>query len=237
MFSARPAGPDWREVSAWAREQGFVFKQVPESAGFAIDGRFDEQPWRLEWGPPQRRYVRSRELRIRMELSLQQEKQMMVLSRSLLDLLEQETFDDFTQGTQTYVGSSVPEEMRWLAMWPRASLSGQRELRQQFAALGVMPEVAGSWVEGPLAAQLLLARHGLLRAQPPFMLMCHRGRLYLRMELGEVGVAELAEAVEIFAVAAQQVLRLEEREAEAGTWVSAAAAARPIQASDKPSAD
>ncbi len=226
IFSSKPAGPDWRAESGWAKSQGFAFKQVPESAGFAIDGQFGDQAWRLEWGPPQRRYVATRELRMRMELSLHQDPSMMVLSRSLLDLLEQETFDDFTQGTQTYVGSSVPEEMRWLAMWPRASLSGQREVRQHFAALGVVPEVAGSWLEGPLAAQLLAALPGLLRAGPPFMLMCHRGRLYLRMELAEPAAADLADAVALFAVAGQQLLRLEGRGSEAADWATTALASR-----------
>ena len=147
--------------------------------------------------------------------------QMMVLSRTLFDLLEHETFEDFTQSTQTYVGSSVPEEMRWLAMWPRASLTGQREVRRQFGALGVVPEVAGSWVEGPLGERLLAAQQGLLQAQPPFMLMCHRGRLYLRMELEQAGAADLAAAVSIFAVAAQQALRIDGREAEAQGWAVA----------------
>ncbi len=224
IFSSKPAGPDWRVESGWAKAQGFAFKQVSESAGFAIDGKFGDLPWRLEWGPPQRRYVTTRELRMRMELSLHQDPSMMVLSRSLLDLLEQETFDDFTQGTQTYVGSSVPEEMRWLAMWPRAALSGQREVRQHFAALGVVPDVAGSWLEGPLATQLMAALSGLLRAEPPFMLMCHRGRLYLRMELPEAGATDLAEAVAIFAVAAQQILRLEGRGSEAAEWSTSALA-------------
>ena len=224
IFSGKPAGPDWRSESGWAKAHGFAFKRVPESAGFAVDGKFDDRPWRLEWGPPQRRYVKTRELRMRMELSLHQDPSMMVLSRSLLDLLEQETFDDFTQGTQTYVGSSVPEEMRWLAMWPRAGLSGQREVRQHFAALGVLPDVAGSWLEGALGTQLLAALPGLLRGEPPFMLMCHRGRLYLRMELARVGTNGLAEAVAVFAVAAQQILRLEGREAEAAQWATAALA-------------
>ncbi|WP_418320426.1 hypothetical protein [Piscinibacter sakaiensis] len=224
MFASQPDGPDWRAVAGWARAQRFTFKQVPESDGFAIDGRFDDRPWRLEWGPAQRRYIKTRELRIRMEMAQQPELQMMVLSRSLLELLEQETFDDFTQGTQTYVGSSVPEEMRWLAMWPRAALSGQREVRQHFAALGANPDVAGSWVEGPLGTQLLAAGQGLLSRQPPFMLMCHRARLYLRMELGEVDPLALSEAVLLFAVAAQQVLRLDGRDAQAQAWVAAASA-------------
>jgi hypothetical protein len=224
MFSGKSAeGPDWRSVSGWARSRRYAFKRVSEAEGFALDGSFGEQPWRLEWGPPQRSYIATRELRIRMELGLPADLQMMVLTRSLLEKLEHQTFEDFTQSTQTYMGSAVPEEMRWLAMWPRAALPGQRELRQLCAVLGPDPDFAGSWVEGALGLQLTGAREGLLAGQPPFMLMCNRGRLYLRMELPVAQAEQVAEAVDLFGVAAQQVLRAVGRAAEARTWSSTAA--------------
>ena len=123
LFTGSASGPaeGWEGIAPWAASKQYTFRGVHEE-GFVVDGRLGATPWRLEWGPPQRSYIKTRELRMRMELSLRQDPAMMVLSRSLLDLLEQETFDDFTQGTQTYVGSSVPEEMRWLAMWGRNSL-------------------------------------------------------------------------------------------------------------------
>lgn len=218
MFSAKPAGPDWGPVSGWAKSQHYAFKLVRDAEGFAIDGRFGGLPWRLEWGPPQRDYILGRELRLRMELDLPSDLQMMVLSRSLFEALESRTFDDFTQGTQTYVGSAVPEEMRWLAMWPPAALAGQRELRQIVAALGVDPAFAESWVDGPLAAQLVAAGSGLLEAQPAFLLMCHRSRLYLRMALAEATSRSLAEAVALFGVAAQQALRTAGRSLDSRDW-------------------
>lgn len=222
MFGGRPPGPDWSPVSGWAKSQHYAFKLVREAEGFAIDGRFGSLPWRLEWGPPQRDYIPGRELRLRMELGLPPDLQMMVLSRSLLEALEHRTFEEFTQGNQTYMGSAVPEEMRWLAMWPPATLAGQRELRQHVAALGVDPAFAETWVEGPLARQILAAVAGLLRERPPLLMMVHRGRLYLRMALPEATSAALAEAVALFGVAAQQALRTAGRTLDERDWSNTA---------------
>ncbi|GAP34591.1 hypothetical protein [Piscinibacter sakaiensis] len=225
LFSSSPGQPDWREVSGWARSQQYAFKIVREAAGFAIDGAFGSLPWRLEWGPPQRAYVKTRELRLRMALAVPEDAQALLLNRSLLDALEAQTFEDFTQGTQTYVGSAIPEEMRWLAMWQRSPLPGQRELRQHLAALAPDPAIAARWVDGPLGLQLLGLREGLLKAQPPFLLMANRGRLYLRMELAEATAPALAEAVGVFGVAAQQWLAVCGVAADERDWSATAIAA------------
>ena len=46
--------------------------------GFVIDGQLDGTPWRIEWGPPQRTYIDGHELRLRMELGLPPDLQMLV---------------------------------------------------------------------------------------------------------------------------------------------------------------
>lgn len=229
LFKSTSAASDWRALSGWARSQHYTFKTVKESDGFVVDGSFGPSPWRAEWGPPQRSYIASRELRLRMELALPPDLQLMVISRSLQEALEHQTFEDFTQGNQTYVGSAVPEEMRWLAMWPRAALSGHKELRQNFSSLGVDASLAGSWVDGALGLQLLAARQGLLKDGPAFILMCNRGRLYLRMEMPTPSSTRLAEAVAVFGVAAQQLLSALGREQDAEDWPSTASAAWQTQ--------
>lgn len=222
LFSGRPAGPDWRAVSGWAKAQRHVFKRVPESEGFAVDGCHGSFGWRLEWGPPQRSYIATRELRLKADLGLPPDLQMMVLSRALLDQLEHQTFEDFTQGTQTYVGAEMPEEMRWVAMWAQVPLPGRRELRQSFAAFGVNLEAAGAWLEGPLEAALLAAQYDLLERQLPFLLMCHRGRIYLRMEMPQPDVPLLRRAVHLHEIAARRAMHLTGRSAETADWQGAA---------------
>ena len=99
------------------------------------------------------------------------------------------------------------------------------ELRQQFAALGPDPELAGAWIDGALGLQLLGARETLLAAGPPFMLMTRRARLYLRMELPEATARPLADAVGVFGVAAQQLLRVTGQALDERDWSSTAVAA------------
>ena len=104
LFAAKaePA-PTWPEVEAWARREGLPFRRVREGEGFVIEGRLDDQPWRLEWGPPQRSYIAGRELRMRMELDLPGDLQMLLLAKPLMDQLERQTYESFTEGLQTQI--------------------------------------------------------------------------------------------------------------------------------------
>ena len=98
LFSPAASGPDWRDVADWARERGLAFKRAREDEGFVVEGELSGRPVRIEWGPPQRAYIEGRELRIRMELKLPADLQMLLLSRPLMELLEKQTFERFTEG-------------------------------------------------------------------------------------------------------------------------------------------
>src|SRR5690349_976877 len=97
FFANQGLGPDFSEVSAWAKKKGYQFKRERDGHGFIVDGKFGELPWRLEWGPPQRDYIKGKELRLRMELGLPPDLQMLVVSRSLMEALEKQAFEQFTQ--------------------------------------------------------------------------------------------------------------------------------------------
>ena len=207
-ISGSPSGPDWAEVSAWAQKQGLGFKRVKDEPGFVLDGRFGQRGWRLEWGAPQRAYIATHELRLRIELQLPQALQMLVMSRPLMETLERETFERYTESNQTLIDVSTPEEMRWLAMFPKAPLDLPKSVRGQFGAVSGEAAEAVAWVDAAVGQQLAAASLSLLRDSPPFVLMSLRGRLYMRVQLDEPGAVAVAHAVSLFEAATESALRV-----------------------------
>ena len=207
-ISGSPPGRDWADLSGWAQKQGHGFKRARDDEGFVIDGEFGQRTWRLEWGPPQRAYITAHELRLRMELQLPSSLQMLVMSRPLMEMLEKETFERYTQSNQTLIDVSTPEEMRWLAMFPKASVDLPRSVRTQFGVVANDPASAAAWVDAPLGQQLVAASLNLLRDAPPFVLMTLRGRVYMRVQVEEPDAVQVAQALSLFEAAVQSALRL-----------------------------
>jgi hypothetical protein len=206
---SRPApGPEWREVEEWARHNKLKYKREQEGEGFVIAGGMESKPWRLEWGPPQRQYIDGHELRLRMELGLSPNLQVLLISQPLLETLERQAFERFTESTQTVIDANTPEEMRWLAMFPKVPYKASKEVRSRFGLVSSAQAEAASWVEGALAKQLEEAMLGFLKIEPPFVLMLLRGRAYLRMQLPEPEVRLVTQAVGLFEVAVLQALRV-----------------------------
>lgn len=226
-ISGTPAGPDWSEVSEWAKQQGYGFKRAKEGEGFVLDGAFGDRPWRLEWGPPQRTYIAGRELRIRMELGLPSHLQMLVMSRSLMEMLEKETFERYTESNQTVIDFSTPEEMRWLAMFPKASLDLPKNIKASFGAVANEPDLAAQWVDASFAEQLVQAATNLLAEQPPFVLMTLRGRVYMRLQMLAPDTRPMGQAVRLFHAAAQAAQRVGGgmHEGPSGDWPTTASTA------------
>jgi hypothetical protein len=207
LFSRNAGARDLSEIEAWARRRGHGFKRVRAEDGFVVDGLLEGKPWRIEWGPPQRPYIEGRELRLRMELDLPGDAQMLLLSRPLMDSLERQTFEEFTDNVQTQIGTKTPEEMRWLVMFPKVNLGAWKLLRARFGAVASVPAAGLAWIEGPLAHLLEQATDALLQNDPPFVLMTLRGRAYLRLQLEVPTVAALSAALAIFETAATQASR------------------------------
>ena len=205
LFS-KPGRSDLTEMAEWARRLGHGFKRVRGNEGFVIEGLLEGRPWRGEWGAPQREYIQGHELRLRMELDLPSDAQMLLLSRPLMDRLERQTFEEFTDNVQTQIGTKTPEEMRWLVMFPKVGLSGVKVLRGRFGAVASQPKVALAWIDGPLANMLDSVADELLAGDLPIMLMTLRGRAYLRLQLDTPDPRRVASALGLFETAVSQAL-------------------------------
>ena len=206
LFTRQGVERDLTDISAWAQSRGFGFKRARGESGFVIDGAFEGRPWRAEWGAPQRDYIVNHELRLRMELDLPSDLQMLLLSRPLMDSLERKTFEEFTDNVQTQIGTNTPEEMRWLVMFPKVNLSELKALRVNFGAVASLPALGLAWLTGPLEEALALAATGLLHHAPPFVLMTLRGRAYLRMQLWSPDAKDVGAALALFEVAVTRAL-------------------------------
>ena len=208
LLKGRSDDHDYTAVEAWAKRRSFGFKRVRGETGFVVDGQLEGKPWRLEWGTPQRDYIVGHELRLRMELELPSDAQMLLLSRPLMDALERATFEEFTDNVQTQIGTKAPEEMRWLVMFPKVNLTTLKNLRVRFGAVATTHDAGLAWISGPLAHALEDAANGFLADEPPFVLMTLRGRAYLRMQLATPAVDDVAAALAVFEIAVAQVMLL-----------------------------
>ena len=208
FFANQGLGPAFSDISAWAKRRGHSFKRERDGLGFVIDGQLEGRPWRLEWGPPQRPYIEGHELRLRMELGLPSDVQMLLMSRPLMELLEKQAFEQFTQSNQTEMGCATPEETRWLVMFPKISMVGSKVLRAQFGGVSSLPHEGPAWLDGPLAHALERAAGTLLAKAPPLVLMTMRGRAYLRMQMASADETDVAAAEGLFEVACGEALRV-----------------------------
>ncbi|MEO8297204.1 MAG: hypothetical protein ABI574_05285 [Burkholderiales bacterium] len=186
-------------LDGWAQRRGDRLKRVRGGAGFVIEGAHDGHLLRMEWGPPQRSYIRGQELRLRWELGLPSALESLVLTRGLADLLEADAYDSLTLDQQTAVDADLPEEARWLAMYDHLSADVLPEPMQgHYVVVGAQPHLAQQWVEGELASRLGRAPARWM-GDAPLVLMTLRGRLYLRTEAQGIeesfldGIRNLAE--------------------------------------------
>jgi hypothetical protein len=234
-ISGGPHSRDWAALSGWAQQQGHGFKRARDDEGFVIDGNFGERSWRLEWGPPQRAYIAGHELRVRMELQLSSNLQMLLMTRALMESLERETFERYTQSNQTLIDVSTPEEMRWLAMFPKVDLVDlPKDLRQRFRAVASDVQMALQWVDASFAQQLGVVSSRVLDDDPPFVLMTLRGRLYMRVQMDEPKPTTVAPLVTLFQIAAQAAMSLRSSAKDAAEWPTTSSTAWTDLGPDNP---
>ena len=214
LFTRSSAGTrGWDELVVWAEPKQYVFRPLRDEHGFIVEGHLGTLPWRMEWGASQRPYVTGPELRIRAEVGLGTDVQVMVLDRALQASMESAVFEQFVEGVQTRIDNQTPPEMRWLVMYPKLGGAELGALREHFAAVAAHKPWLLQWLEGPLAAALLAAPR---TAGQPIALMVARGRLTLRVGLAEPAPASLDAWLRVFHTALREARRVGEQGAGAG---------------------
>ena len=200
----------WDEVQTWAEARQCTFREVPK-AGFVVEGRLGGSPWRLEWGPSQRSYIPGAELRIRAELGLHAELQVLLMNRELQEALEKTVFEQCIEGVETRIDNQTPPEMRWLVMYPKLSGADMPGLRERYTALASMKRWLLQWLNGPLTPALAMLG---TPADVPLVLMVSRGRLMLRTALAEPQLAAVQAGLRLFETALREARRTLDEGAE-----------------------
>jgi hypothetical protein len=195
---------DWRAVEDWAESRQAQFRVGSTGEGFVVEGRTGPVPWRLEWGPSQRPYIAGNELRIRAELGLPGELQVLLLSRALAATLEKAVFDEYVESVQTRIESSTPPEMRWLVMFPKVPAAELRSLRERYAAVASHKSWLLRWLDGSLTDELLAAPG---KVPDPVVWMIGRGRLMLRTSAPAADASSIEPWLGLFESALRQARR------------------------------
>lgn len=221
LFGGAGGSIDWPAIEAWAANLDYQMRRERDPFKVVFEGHYERsERWRLEYGATQRGYIEGNELRMRMELQLPPSLNVLLLSRPLKEKLEAAAFERFTKAMATQIDSALPEEMRWLAMYPKVALREPEGIKSHYGMVANAPNAAASWLEGRLGKRLLEFAAGIDRA--PFVLMTMRGRLYLRLAAPMLSVQLLEEVVGVFRLAAGRARETLSQwvEDDDGSWVS-----------------
>jgi hypothetical protein len=219
LFSGATPAPasEWEGIAPWAESRQYAFRAVHKE-GFVVDGRVGVTPWRMEWGPSQRPYITGQELRLRAEMGLPSELQVVLMNRVLQDAMEKSVFEQFVEGVQTRIDNQTPPEMRWLVMYPKLHGSEMPQLRERFVAISSVKNWMQRWLDGNLTASLA----GVL-APPdvPVVLMIGRGRLMLRTAVPDAQIGVVQGWLRVFETAIREARRVAEEGSVADTQATA----------------
>lgn len=204
-FANRAEPHGWTEQAAWAKANQWALRPVREIDGFVIEGRKGATAWRLEWGPSQRPYIVGNEMRLRAELAVPRELQVLVLSRALMESMERDVFDQYVEGVQTRIDTETPAEMRWLVMFPRLSGNELMGLRDRFGALSSFKPWLQQWLSGSLCKDLSDLP---VAADQPMVMMVARRRLSLRTAMAVPATDSLATWIQLFESALAEAQRV-----------------------------
>lgn len=194
-------------VSEWAGTQGFAYSSQGAGQGIVLTGKVRGKPWKLESGAASRDYIRGEELRARGALGINEDAAVLIMNRPLREALEKRAYAIYTDTLQTTADPSLPEEMRWLAMYEEFGWSSLvPEFWERYTVLADRRENALAWVDSNLAEMLLHWPEPGPDAQTPFILMLLRGKAYLRMQYAPGDIATLQHAAIVYTSACEAAL-------------------------------
>jgi hypothetical protein len=205
------------ELTQWAAARHCSCKVRPGGAGVLIESTASDDAWRLEWGPSQRSYISGAELRLRAPLGADESLQFVVLTRPLMQALETEIFEQYTEDLRTRADTATPDEMRWLVLYPKLTSTELGVLRDHFGAAGHPKAALMDWLAGELSDALAMAATGWLRADTPLALVVQRGRLTLRTPMPQPQAAACDDALALFRVALREARAVHARWAATGS--------------------
>jgi hypothetical protein len=197
----------------WCMQRQFSLEPGARAGGFAVRGRLGAAGWRLEWGAPQRLYVRGRgELVLQSELRLAPELHLMVLDRLLQRRLERAVLDQIAGADDGRVDPQMPPEMRWLVTFPRLDTQ-QAGWPDGFEAVASHPDWLLDWTGGALAQALAQAP---AQGHTPWLLTIGAGCLELRAGLDDPAPQRLEAWLGFFECAMREARRVQTETGEAG---------------------
>jgi hypothetical protein len=193
-------------VSEWAATQGLVFSS-DQAGSVALEGRVQGKRWRMERGRPTRDYIVGEELRARAQLDLHEDIAAMVMNRALSERLEHNAYERSTDHLQTSIDGSLPQEVRWLALYEETAWPSLPEaFWNRYSIYTDRPDIANGWIDARLAELMLKWPAPGPSDQVPFMLLLMRGKAYLRMEYRPADLPTLQHAALIFTSACESAL-------------------------------
>jgi hypothetical protein len=222
------AANGWPDARRWAESAGHRFAVGRGGEGFVVEPQAAvAAPFRIEWGPSQRNYIVGQELRVRAEVGPTTDVQMLAATRALMERLEHDVFEQYTEGTETRIDEQTPEEMRWVVLHPQVPGKVLGALHERFGLLGNRQRAATLWLEEGLAGPLAksIAWHD---PAAPMVLVVQRGRFVLRLALPQPRIAMLDGALSLGLAAAaaarrvaEEVLRGAVNSTQPSTWGAA----------------
>ena len=172
---------------------------MEEGQGFKLEGKIGNKPWKLECSKSTRDYILGDELRAKAELNLNDNVAVLIMNRPLKEALENRAYEMYTDPLHTTADPSLPEEMRWLAMYPEASWNSFPPVFwERYSVLAEKREQALAWIDPHLGQLLIGWPEPAPHEQTPFILMILRGKAYLRMQYTPADIPTLAHAARIF---------------------------------------